>query len=189
MLDLVSSFWGNGALCTFVAAEMHLLQKQHHHPLSPQHPDNQLRSLPLDDRSANFFSPGPEKRGSKLSKRNPSACSGCTKVFCRDQNLPFCKDAKDEDMQTMCFQRDSVKDRFIVWGFILGVFGLLGWAGARKIMEIRGIRAAGTGTRGGRFLSTGGLRNWMEALTFLVEAESRLVATCPIFDSTFTGVA
>jgi len=62
--------------------------------------------------------------------------------------LPFCKDAKDEDMQTMCFQRDSVKDRFIVWGFILGVFGLLGWAGARKIMEIRGIRAAGGPAQG-----------------------------------------
>ncbi|PKS10966.1 hypothetical protein jhhlp_002725 [Lomentospora prolificans] len=106
-------------------------------PLSPQHSDNQLRSLPLDTRTNTRSHLHVE------AKRNPSACSGCTKVFCREQNLPFCKDATDEDMQTMCFQRDSIKDRFIVWGFILGVFGLLGWAAFRKIVEMRNARASG----------------------------------------------
>jgi hypothetical protein len=37
----------------------------------------------------------------------------------------------------MCFQRDSNKDRIIVWGFILGTTGLLGWAAVKKILEVR----------------------------------------------------
>lgn len=37
----------------------------------------------------------------------------------------------------MCFQRDSRKDQIIVWGFILGTAGLLGWAAVRKVLDIR----------------------------------------------------
>jgi hypothetical protein len=37
----------------------------------------------------------------------------------------------------MCFQRDSNKDRIIVWGFLLGTTGLLGWAAFKKVAEIR----------------------------------------------------
>jgi hypothetical protein len=37
----------------------------------------------------------------------------------------------------MCFQRDSNKDRIIVWGFILGTTGLLGWSAFKKVVEIR----------------------------------------------------
>lgn len=37
----------------------------------------------------------------------------------------------------MCFQRDSRKDQIIVWGFILGTAGLLGWAAVRKAWEIQ----------------------------------------------------
>jgi len=40
-------------------------------------------------------------------------------------------------VQTTCFQRDSNKDKIIVWGFILGTSGLLGWAAFRKVIESR----------------------------------------------------
>lgn len=70
----------------------------------------------------------------------------------------------------MCFQRDSRKDQIIVWGFILGTAGLLGWAGAQKAMAMReqgalawlpgfgaGAGAGGAGSRGsGSGLGLGG---------------------------------
>ncbi len=37
----------------------------------------------------------------------------------------------------MCFQRDSRKDQIIVWGFILGTAGLLGWAALQRVLEMR----------------------------------------------------
>jgi hypothetical protein len=37
----------------------------------------------------------------------------------------------------MCFQRDSRKDMIIVWGFILGTTGLLGWAAVKRVVEMR----------------------------------------------------
>lgn len=51
----------------------------------------------------------------------------------------------------MCFQRDSNKDRVIVWGFLLGTSGLLGWAMFKRANELReGKRAADAATAGGR---------------------------------------
>lgn len=41
----------------------------------------------------------------------------------------------------MCFQRDSNKDKFMVWGFILGAGGLLGWATLKRVVEWREGRA------------------------------------------------
>lgn len=37
----------------------------------------------------------------------------------------------------MCFQRDSNKDKIIVWGFIIGTVGLLGWAAFKKVVSWR----------------------------------------------------
>lgn len=49
----------------------------------------------------------------------------------------------------MCFQRDSRKDQIIVWGFILGTTGLLGWAAAKRVIELReGKKAAALGLGG-----------------------------------------
>ncbi len=67
----------------------------------------------------------------------------------------------------MCFQRDSRKDQIIVWGFILGTAGLLGWAGAQRILEFRaarsegllGVRGAGAGGAGGGTIGGGGGRS------------------------------
>jgi hypothetical protein len=61
--------------------------------------------------------------------------------------VPFCKDATDEDIQTMCFRRDSNKDKIIVWGFILGTTSLLGWAAFKNLAE---RRAGAAGAAAGR---------------------------------------
>ncbi|PHH52601.1 hypothetical protein CFIMG_005604RA [Ceratocystis fimbriata CBS 114723] len=65
----------------------------------------------------------------------PPSCTRCTKAFCLNQGIDFCKTAKEDDVQTMCFQRDSEKDKIIIWAFILGTSGLLGWAAYRKYRE------------------------------------------------------
>jgi hypothetical protein len=50
---------------------------------------------------------------------------------------------------TMCFQRDSRKDQIIVWAFLLGTAGLLGWAALRRFAEMRaGKKAASIGLPG-----------------------------------------
>lgn len=70
-------------------------------------------------------------------------------------------------MTTMCFRRDSLKDQVIVWGFILGTVGLLGWAAARRLLEMRDVATAalpragsgsGSGSAGGRGPAGGGSR-------------------------------
>jgi hypothetical protein len=69
----------------------------------------------------------------------------------------------------MCFQRDSRKDQIIVWGFILGTTGLLGWAAIRKGLEMReakgldgalgGLGALGRDVRNGMRGGGGGDRD------------------------------
>ncbi|KAG6037063.1 hypothetical protein E4U40_006840 [Claviceps sp. LM458 group G5] len=82
-------------------------------------------------------------RRNNVSPRSLStSCSECTKSFCLNQGIDFCKEAKEEDVVTMCFQRDSNKDRIIVWAFILGTTGLLGWAALKRFIEQRDQRAA-----------------------------------------------
>ncbi|RYP49918.1 hypothetical protein DL768_004454 [Monosporascus sp. mg162] len=112
-------------------------------PSSSQQQDTQssLRSVP---------------RPLELKQRAAStSCTQCTRAFCLSQNLPICRDAEETDVLATCFQRDSRKDRIIVWGFILGTTGLLGWAAVRRVVELREERkiaaAAGAGTvPGGR---------------------------------------
>lgn len=61
-------------------------------------------------------------------------------------------------MFTACFQRDSEKDMFIVWGFILATVGLVGWAGVRKVAGMRKEREGGMGVEGGgEYVRVGGL--------------------------------
>lgn len=60
---------------------------------------------------------------------------------------------------TKCFQRDSRKDQFIVWGFVLGTAGLLGWASVRRVLEIREARKKAAGSGGGLFGGLGGSNN------------------------------
>ncbi|KAM7190247.1 hypothetical protein V8F33_009607 [Rhypophila sp. PSN 637] len=93
-------------------------------------------------------------------------CKQCNIAFCLSQTLPDCKEADPErDVKTFCFQRDRTEDQVIVWAFILGTLGLLGWAGLRALIDARdrkhlataGAQAgAGQGQQGGLpFSSTG----------------------------------
>ncbi|KDN66257.1 hypothetical protein CSUB01_06772 [Colletotrichum sublineola] len=102
--------------------------------LGPQHQGGQsgTASSPRD-------LPSSEIHGRAAS----ASCSQCTKAFCLTSGISFCRDATEENVQTLCFQRDSNKDRVIVWGFILGTAGLLGWAALKRVNELReGKRAA-----------------------------------------------
>ncbi|KAK4225741.1 hypothetical protein QBC38DRAFT_420662 [Podospora fimiseda] len=83
------------------------------------------------------------------SRSQSTSCTQCNRAFCLKYNLPICKDAEEKDIVTLCFQRDSQKDQFIVWGFILGTAGLLGWAGVKKILEGYEKRSTAT-ARGGQ---------------------------------------
>ncbi|KAF3761655.1 hypothetical protein M406DRAFT_267001 [Cryphonectria parasitica EP155] len=95
----------------------------------------------------------PDDPHTSRASLSPS-CSQCNRAFCLSQSLPICKGAAEKDVVTMCFQRDSRKDMIIVWAFILGTAGLLGWAALRKVMDMHdrtgGIAAsiAGGLTRG-----------------------------------------
>lgn len=109
-----------------------------------------------------------DMNGRRLARRaqgssSSGSCSQCNRSFCLSQSLPICKGAADKDVTTMCFQRDSRKDQFIVWGFILGTAGLLGWAAVQKAVDqrqsgglfgggggIAGIGGGGAGSSGAR---------------------------------------
>ncbi|CAJ2504726.1 Uu.00g121200.m01.CDS01 [Anthostomella pinea] len=71
-----------------------------------------------------------------------SSCTQCTRAFCLSLALPICKEAEETDVVATCFQRDSRKDQIIVWGFILGTAGLLGWAAAKRVIEMRAGKKA-----------------------------------------------
>ncbi|OLN97902.1 hypothetical protein CCHL11_02476 [Colletotrichum chlorophyti] len=92
----------------------------------------------------------PLSAGNEIHKRAASSsCSQCTKAFCLSRGIDFCRDATEENVQTTCFQRDSNKDRFIVWGFILGTTGLLGWAAFKRANELREGKRAAEAARAG----------------------------------------
>ncbi|KAK3682304.1 hypothetical protein B0T22DRAFT_432815 [Podospora appendiculata] len=90
-----------------------------------------------------------------LARGTSSSCTQCNRAFCLNYNLPICKDAEEKDVLTSCFQRDSRKDQIIVWGFILGTAGLLGWAGVRRLLEMREGRKTVFGSAGGSGLVGG----------------------------------
>ncbi|KAF2769572.1 hypothetical protein EJ03DRAFT_389217 [Teratosphaeria nubilosa] len=73
-------------------------------------------------------------------------CNDCNKQFCLDYHLPMCQGAKEDDVFTTCFQRDSTKDQAVVFIFIFATGALLGWAGvkpwAQRWREGRGDRTS-----------------------------------------------
>ncbi|KAK1754223.1 hypothetical protein QBC47DRAFT_325351 [Echria macrotheca] len=104
--------------------------------------------IPLGPQSSPPKSPPPREILLVEPRAASSDCSQCNRKFCLDYNLPICKDAEEKDVTTKCFQRDSRKDQVIVWGFVLGTAGLLGWAGVRRVLEMRN-KTPGAGGRGG----------------------------------------
>ncbi|KAB8230160.1 hypothetical protein BDV23DRAFT_154681 [Aspergillus alliaceus] len=97
-------------------------------PLDPAKPGTTaLASVFHIDRSdpGDEFDNTNEKRASKYRSLS---CNDCNRKFCLDYDLPTCKNAKEEDVFTTCFQRDSRKDEAIVFIFIIATSGLLAWA-------------------------------------------------------------
>ncbi|KAK1138332.1 hypothetical protein N8T08_002829 [Aspergillus melleus] len=82
------------------------------HSLGRRSPSDDLGNV-LDDRASNYRS---------------LSCNDCNRKFCLGYNLPTCKGAREEDVFTTCFQRDSRKDEAIVFIFIIATSGLLAWA-------------------------------------------------------------
>ncbi|KAF2458057.1 hypothetical protein BDY21DRAFT_22454 [Lineolata rhizophorae] len=82
--------------------------------------------------------PSPGSDGGESSSGNDkggSTCNDCNRQFCLDYNLPICKGAKEEDVFTTCFQRDSAKDQAVVLIFIVATAGLLIYAAVRPWVE------------------------------------------------------
>ncbi|KAK2770702.1 hypothetical protein FQN53_005370 [Emmonsiellopsis sp. PD_33] len=74
----------------------------------------------------------PEKGDKKFRALN---CNDCNRRFCLDYGLPKCKGAKEEDVFTTCFQRDSNKDKAVVFIFVIATVGLLIWAAVKPFAE------------------------------------------------------
>ncbi|KAH0492933.1 hypothetical protein TgHK011_007859 [Trichoderma gracile] len=118
-------------------------------PLGPQHQADQ-RSLFHEPSSSVSHDDHHARRTASTS------CADCTKAFCLSQGISFCENAEEDDVVTMCFQRDSNKDKIIVWGFIFGTLGLLGWAALKRVLEWR--EARNLGRLGASYAAVGGSR-------------------------------
>ncbi|KAK7722941.1 hypothetical protein SLS57_004796 [Botryosphaeria dothidea] len=106
-----------------------------------------LTIIHLDDPSPYSSKSGSSKSGSskdsgsslfsraKESKKGKRTCNDCNKKFCLDYNLPICHGAKEEDVYTECFQRDSAKDQAVVVIFITATVSLLVYAAARPYVN------------------------------------------------------
>ncbi|KAG8626229.1 hypothetical protein KVT40_005174 [Elsinoe batatas] len=70
-----------------------------------------------------------DKKGKYLMKAG--TCEDCNRQFCLKHELPICEKAKEENVFTTCFQRDSRKDEAVVFIFIFATAGLLAWAAIR----------------------------------------------------------
>ncbi|KAH8201441.1 hypothetical protein TruAng_004365 [Truncatella angustata] len=123
---------------------------------SPNRNDDGSNNPNLFLRSLNPFTtfppPPSHLNNNNNDKRAAStSCAQCTRAFCLGYNLPICEHAEEKDVVTMCFQRDSRKDMIIVWGFIVGTLGLLGWAALKRLVELREDRSkiAGASPLGG----------------------------------------
>lgn len=82
------------------------------------------------------------------TKHHTRTCADCTKQFCLDYNLPICEKAKEDDVFTTCFQRDSTKDELVVFIFIFATVGLLAWALVKPYVVKWREGRQGAGVRG-----------------------------------------
>ncbi|KAJ5081994.1 hypothetical protein N7532_011037 [Penicillium argentinense] len=71
----------------------------------------------------------------RAKKYRQLSCNDCNRKFCLDYELPTCKGAKEDDVFTTCFQRDSRKDEAVVFIFIFATGGLLAWAVCKPWVE------------------------------------------------------
>ncbi len=116
-------------------------------PLGPEHEQQGSRSVydASDDTILRnpLLSPRDADQSEHARRSATSSCTACTKAFCLSQGIDFCKDATEEDVFTQCFQRDSNKDKIMVWAFITSTLGLLGWAAFKRFVQWRDGRLIG----------------------------------------------
>ncbi|KAI9501376.1 hypothetical protein BX070DRAFT_228844 [Coemansia spiralis] len=63
----------------------------------------------------------------------PKVCMNCTRLLCGIAEPQLCDGAAvDDEIVPLCFQRDSLQDELIIYGFLLLVVGLLAWAAIRN---------------------------------------------------------
>ncbi|KAL4977828.1 hypothetical protein BDW66DRAFT_131881 [Aspergillus desertorum] len=94
-------------------------------PLDPEKGDSSLHgTLNLFGRSDYIGTENEKRTGNYRSL----SCNDCNRKFCLGYDLPTCKGAKEDDVFTACFQRDSRKDEAIVFIFIIATGSLLLWA-------------------------------------------------------------
>lgn len=74
------------------------------------------------------YSPSEASNTNATGGRKPRSCNDCTKQFCLDADLSICSEATEENVFTLCFQRDSTKDQAVIFIFIFATVGLLAWA-------------------------------------------------------------
>ncbi|KAF2268036.1 hypothetical protein CC78DRAFT_530430 [Lojkania enalia] len=86
--------------------------------------------VPLD---APVSSSKPESPELKDRASRKKSCNDCNRQFCLSYS--FCKDVKEEEVFTACFQRDSAKDQAVVFIFIFATVGLLSYAAVRPWVD------------------------------------------------------
>ncbi|KAI5310318.1 hypothetical protein KEM55_008550 [Ascosphaera atra] len=71
-------------------------------------------------------------KNNDASKKTHPQCSDCTRKFCLEHAQPECQGVRDEEeIITECFQRDSKKDKAIVYVFIITTASLLVYAAVK----------------------------------------------------------
>lgn len=56
------------------------------------------------------------------------SCNNCTKKYCAEHASSICSSIDDASIGTSCFQRESVFDQFVVYGFVVVTGVLLAYA-------------------------------------------------------------
>lgn len=82
-------------------------------------------------------SPGNSTDTQLVSPQRAGTCADCNRQFCLEHPDfdKMCGEAKEEEVFTTCFQRDSAKDQLVVYTFIIVTVALLGYAAVRPWME------------------------------------------------------
>ncbi|VVT57882.1 uncharacterized protein SAPINGB_P005925 [Magnusiomyces paraingens] len=73
-----------------------------------------------------------------------ASCTNCTKKFCIAQNFTICQDVDEVLFSASCFQRESLKEQFFIYTFIIITSGLLLYAAVAPYAQKRFGRGAQT---------------------------------------------
>lgn len=79
-----------------------------------------------------------------------ASCTNCTKKFCLAQNFTMCQGVDEVLVSASCFQRESLKEQFFIYTFIIITSGLLLYAAIAPYAQAKfGRRNSSSGTPAG----------------------------------------